>query len=383
MAQLINYDDIRPYSNDELQSVLQSLLSQQEFIRLVDNYFPAVNIKSLASRIGDFNDIDTFQRVVIAPVLEIFLRNVTSDISCSGIENYNSPAILMSNHRDIVMDPAILAFVMLKHFSITPEIAMGDNLLATKWIEDFVRLNKSIIVKRSISASQKAKAFMQLSSYIRYAVTQKHSSVWIAQREGRAKDSNDRTQESLVKMLALSGDKSFIDNVKELNITPLTISYEFDPCDYLKAKELYERKRNPQYTKAPGEDVFSMQTGIMGFKGRVHYAFSPSINSDLDDIASAFPSKKEQAVAVCELCDKRIHSAYKFFPINRYAYKLITRDNRFDGIDSGEELLNAEKYVEGQLSKIKSDNADFGELRDILLRMYANPLINNIAATEK
>ncbi len=184
-------------------------------------------------------------------------------------------------------------------------------------------------------------------------------------------------------MLALSGDKSFIDNVKELNITPLTISYEFDPCDYLKAKELYERKRNPQYTKAPGEDVFSMQTGIMGFKGRVHYAFSPSINSDLDDIASAFPSKKEQAVAVCELCDKRIHSAYKFFPINRYAYKLITGDNRFDGIDSGEELLNAEKYVEGQLSKIKSDNADFGELRDILLRMYANPLINNIAATEK
>lgn len=382
MIQSVNYDDIRPYDDSELQSVLRSLLSQQDFVELVDRYFPSVKIKELSSRIDDFRDVDTFQRVVIAPILEFFLKNVTSEITFSGAENFSSCSVFMSNHRDIVMDPSILAYVMLKNFSQTPEIAMGDNLLATKWIEDFVRVNKSIIVKRSLSASQKAKAFMQLSSYIRYAVTQKKVSVWIAQREGRAKDSDDRTQESLIKMMALSGSGSFLDNLKELNITPLTISYEYDPCDYLKAKELYERKRNPNYTKAPGEDVFSMQTGIMGYKGHVHYALSPSINNDLDAIADRYSNKKEQALAVCELCDKRIHSSYMLFPINRYAYKMVTGDDRFDGVDSQQQIAVAEKYLNDRLSKIDSENADINEIKALLLKMYANPVINYLSAVE-
>lgn len=382
MIQSVNYDDIRPYDDSELQSVLRSLLSQQDFVELVDRYFPSVKIKGLSSQIDNFRDVDTFQRVVIAPILELFLKNVTSEITFSGAENFSSCSVFMSNHRDIVMDPSILAYVMLKNFSQTPEIAMGDNLLATKWIEDFVRVNKSIIVKRSLSASQKAKAFMQLSSYIRYAVTQKKVSVWIAQREGRAKDSNDRTQESLIKMMALSGSGSFLDNLKELNITPLTISYEYDPCDYLKAKELYERKRNPHYTKAPGEDVFSMQTGIMGYKGHVHYALSPSISNGLDAIAGRYSNKKEQALAVCELCDKRIHSSYMLFAINRYAYKMVTGDDRFDGMDSQEQIAGAEKYLNGQLSKIDLENADTDELKALLLKMYANPVINYLSAVE-
>lgn len=382
MIQSVNYDDIRPYDDSELQSVLRSLLSQQDFVELVDRYFPSVKIKGLSSQIDNFRDVDTFQRVVIAPILELFLKNVTSEITFSGAENFSSCSVFMSNHRDIVMDPSILAYVMLKNFSQTPEIAMGDNLLATKWIEDFVRVNKSIIVKRSLSASQKAKAFMQLSSYIRYAVTQKKVSVWIAQREGRAKDSDDRTQESLIKMMALSGSGSFLDNLRELNITPLTISYEYDPCDYLKAKELYERKRNPHYTKAPGEDVFSMQTGIMGYKGHVHYALSPSINNGLDAIAGRYSNKKEQALAVCELCDKRIHSSYMLFAINRYAYKMVTGDDRFDGMDSQEQIAGAEKYLNGQLSKIDLENADTDELKALLLKMYANPVINYLSAVE-
>ena len=382
MTQTINYDDIRPYNNAELQTVLKSLLAQEDFVNLVDRYFPMANIKSLASKIEAFNDVDTFQQMVIAPILEMFLKKVTAEVSFSGGENYSSSAVFMSNHRDIVMDPSILAYVMLKNFSVTPEIAMGDNLLATRWIEDFVRINKSIIVQRSLPAAQKAKAFMQLSSYIRYAITDKKASVWIAQREGRAKDSNDRTQESLIKMMALSGKGSFLDNLKELNITPLTISYEYDPCDYLKAKELYERKRNPDYKKAPGEDVFSMQTGIMGYKGHVHYAISPSINDDIDAIASEFTSKKEQAAAICELCDKKIHSSYMLFPINRYAYKMVTGDARFDGVDSQEQISAAEKYLNGQLLKIDSKDADVEELRSLLLKMYANPVINYISATE-
>ena len=186
MTQTINYDDIRPYNNAELQTVLKSLLAQEDFVNLVDRYFPMANIKSLASKIEAFNDVDTFQQMVIAPILEMFLKKVTAEVSFSGGENYSSSAVFMSNHRDIVMDPSILAYVMLKNFGVTPEIAMGDNLLATRWIEDFVRINKSIIVKRSLPAAQKAKAFMQLSSYIRYAITDKKASVWIAQREGRA-----------------------------------------------------------------------------------------------------------------------------------------------------------------------------------------------------
>lgn len=379
----MNFDDIRPYSDGEMPEVLRSLLANDEFVRLITANFPSVDLDGLAAEAGQFASVTDFQRVAIYPVLSEFVGKVTASVTASGLDDVGIDAVVfMSNHRDIVMDPTLLAYNLLRYAGITCEIAIGDNLLASRWITDFVRLNKSFIVKRGLPQREMSKAFLQLSSYIRHAVTEKRVPVWIAQREGRAKDSNDRTQESLIKMFALSGTCSFIDNLKSLNICPLSISYEFDPCDYLKAVEFQHRRDNPAYKKAPGEDVFSMQTGIMGYKGRVHYAFTPSINGELDAIASAVTNKKEQAAAVCALCDTRIHAAYVIYPINRLAYELLTGDTRFASADTPEERAIAEKYLRGQLEKVDISERDDDFLWHKLLDMYANPLINHLAAME-
>jgi hypothetical protein len=221
-----------------------------------------------------------------------------------------------------------------------------------------------------------AKSFMQLSSYIRYAITEKRVSAWIAQREGRAKDSNDRTQESLIKMFALSGKADFIDNLKSLNLSPLAISYEFDPCDYLKAAEFQLKRDNADYKKSKADDLLSMQTGITGYKGRIHYAFTPCINPKLDEIAQNCANKKEQAAAVCAVIDVQIHSAYQLYAINRWAYEQLTGDTQYATVDGADERAMAEKYLRGQLTKINIPNKDEEFLWHKLLEMYANPFIN-------
>jgi hypothetical protein len=221
-----------------------------------------------------------------------------------------------------------------------------------------------------------AKSFMQLSSYIRYAITEKRVSAWIAQREGRAKDSNDRTQESLIKMFALSGKADFIDNLKSLNLSPLAISYEFDPCDYLKAAEFQLKRDNADYKKSKADDLLSMQTGITGYKGRIHYAFTPCINPKLDEIAQNCANKKGQAAAVCAVIDAQIHSAYQLYAINRWAYEQLTGDTQYATVDAPDERAMAEKYLRGQLTKINIPNKDEEFLWHKLLEMYANPFIN-------
>lgn len=381
---IMQFDDIRPYSDGEMWSVLRSLLADKDFVALMANYFPTVSLSALSEMEKSITSVTQFQKVVMKPLLEDLMSKASDGLTVSGVEFISAgSSLIMSNHRDIVMDPSLLALVMLRHKDITSEIAIGDNLLATKWIEDFVRLNKCFIVKRGLAPREMPRAFAQLSAYIRHAITEKGVNVWIAQREGRAKNSDDRTQESLIKMFALSGTADFISNLKELNITPLTISYEFDPCDYLKAAEMQRRRDCAEFKKLPGEDVFSMKTGIVGCKGRVHYAFSQSINEHLDEIAASGKPKKEQAADVCALCDRMIHSNYKIYPINLLAYTLYTGDRRFDGVDSKEDKQKAEAYLRDRLAKITLENKDEDFLWQRLLEMYANPLINHLKATEK
>ena len=315
--------------------------------------------------------------MVIRPILEALISTSATSLTVSGEEQISSiPSVFLSNHRDIVMDPSLLALSLMRVTGNTCEVAIGDNLLATEWIRTLVRLNRCFIVKRGLTPRDMAKSFMQLSSYIRYAVTDKKVNVWIAQREGRAKDSNDRTQESLIKMLALSGNADFIENLKSLNICPLSISYEFDPCDYLKAAEFQLKRDNADYKKTKADDLLSMQTGIMGWKGRVHYAFTESINTKLDEIAQSGMNKKDQAAAVCALCDHQIHAAYQLYPINRWAYEQLTGDTKYADVDTAEERAMAEKYLRGQLAKINIPNKDEEYLWHKLLEMYANPFIN-------
>lgn len=384
MEGIDGFNDIRPFSDEELSEKLTELLDAAEFTALVKQQFPLVDVDALRGATGSFGSVTAFQRAVILPLLEDFVKKTTTSVTASGIENLtDAPAIYMSNHRDIVMDPTLLQLVMLRHNHDTTEIAIGDNLLATDWIRNMVRVNKSFIVRRGLSARDMARVFSQLSAYIRFAVTEKHASVWIAQREGRAKDSDDRTQESIIKMFALSGKSDLVSNLKSLNISPLSISYEYDPCDYLKALEFQHRRDNPDYKKQANEDVFSMQTGMTGFKGRVHYTFTPSINADLEHIAATIPNRKEQAAAICELCDRRIHRSYVIYPINRVAYTLLTGDKHFSFADPEPARRKAKEYLDSRLDLITEPGADREFLRTKLLEMYANPLINHIAAKKE
>lgn len=371
------FEDIRPCNDDEIGKKLLELMQDEQFMHLMKNYFPMVDLTQIAQSGKGFSNLVEFQNVVIRPILESLISKAATSLTVSGEEQISSiPSVFLSNHRDIVMDPSLLALSLMRVTGNTCEVAIGDNLLATEWIRTLVRLNRCFIVKRGLTPRDMAKSFMQLSSYIRYAVTDKKVNVWIAQREGRAKDSNDRTQESLIKMLALSGNADFIENLKSLNICPLSISYEFDPCDYLKATEFQLKRDNADYKKTKADDVLSMQTGIMGWKGRVHYAFTESINLKLDEIAQSGMNKKDQAAAVCALCDHQIHAAYQLYPINRWAYEQLTGDTKYANVDTAEERATAEKYLRGQLAKINIPNKDEEYLWHKLLEMYANPFIN-------
>ncbi len=377
-----NFDDIRPFNDGEISSALGLLINEPEFLGLLAQVAPQVPADMIRQYAPTFKTLYDFQLAFIRPVGEDLISKLTDGFTTAMADAADRrPALLLSNHRDIVVDPLFINMALVRNGRQTCEIAIGDNLLIKKWIEVLVRLNRSFIVRRGLQPREMAQAFMQLSAYIRYAIAEKGVDAWIAQREGRAKDSNDRTQESLIKMLALSGKEDFISNLKALNISPVSLSYEFDPCDYLKAKEFQMRRDDAGFRKSKQDDLMSMQVGITGYKGRVNIEFSSSINVELDAIAASGLNKKEQAAAVCALCDKRIFTNYVIYPVNRWAFEQLTGDSRFAAVDSAEERGKAEKYLRSRLAKVEAEltNPDSDFLWKKLLEMYANPLINKIS----
>jgi hypothetical protein len=263
----------------------------------------------------------------------------------------------------------------------TVEIAIGDNLLIYPWIKRFVRVNKSFIVKRGLPMRQMLEASGCMSRYMHYTIAEKHQSIWIAQREGRAKDSNDRTQDSVLKMMAIGGKGDIVDRLKEMNISPLAISYEYDPCDYLKAAEFQLKRDVEGYKKTMQDDLVNMQTGILGYKGRVHFAITPSINAELDALDRSMP-KQELFASVSTLIDRRIHANYRMYPCNYIAHDILEQNSNFAANYTADERAAFENYLKGQLEKIKIDNPDVDFLRNAMLQMYANPLKNHLAAVQ-
>lgn len=272
-------------------------------------------------------------------------------------------AFFMTNHRDIVMDSAWLSFLLRCRYFIRPFIGIGNNLFAYKWIEWFVRFNRCFVVKRNAGAHAQLENAKQLSAYIRH-LREHGKSIWLAQREGRAKDSNDLTQASVLHMLTMSEGELF-ETIKMLNICPVSITYEYDPCDYLKAKEFQLKRDNPRWRKRAKDDVESMKTGIRGYKGRVVYRLTPSINPEIDAMLAAHPKYKEQPLHdqlqhVCDIIDRHIHQGYEIYP----------RGTEFD------------KYIESRVAKVDLPEKDETFLRERLYEMYNNPVINYNKAHE-
>lgn len=306
----------------------------------------------------------------VFPILKIWALRTTKGIRLEYLgerkqieRDIKHGAFFMTNHRDIILDAAWLSYRLRLRYFIRPFMGVGNNLFAKPWIEHLMRFMRCFVVKRGAGAHAQLENAKQLSAYIRMLRSQGHS-IWLAQREGRAKDSNDLTQASVLHMLTL-GDDDFFENVKALNICPVSITYEFDPCDYLKAAEMQLKRDNPKWRKSKRDDVKSMQTGIRGEKGRVVYRLTPSINPEIEALLADEPEWRtapihEQLQRVCDIIDRHIHQGYEIFD----------RGTEFDA------------YIESRLAMIDIPNKDEAFLRDKLYEMYNNPVINYKKAYE-
>jgi hypothetical protein len=378
----MNFDDIRCYNNDEIPAALERLSNEKQFMKVLSTVYPLLPKEAIKQRLTSFKTNIEFQKKMVYPFLKDIEANLTKGVELTGMENIDpsKPYLYISNHRDIILDSAFLCIQLIDKGIDTVEIAIGDNLLVFPWIEDLVRVNKSFIVKRGLSPRQVLESSQHLSAYMAYTINDKQQSIWLAQREGRAKDANDRTQESLLKMLNMGGKTTVAENLAALNICPLSISYEYDPCDYLKAKEFQQKRDNADYKKAPQDDLLNMQTGVMGYKGKVVYTIDGCINDKILSLGASINNKAELYSAVAQLIDKYIHTGYTIFNINKIAYDILDGKGRFDKDYTLIEKLDFERYLEKQTQKITLENRDDDFIMRKMLEMYANPLINQLEA---
>ena len=379
--QLSQYDEIRPYSPEELPAVLSELLEDPMFTAIVQNFFQGVPVEALKAKMLSCRNNLEFQKAFIYPLIKQLLAKNCTGLTFESALEPTKRYTYVSNHRDIVLDSALLSIVLIENgFEDTPEIAIGDNLLIYPWIKKLVRVNKSFIVQRSLSMREMLESSRRMSSYMHYAINEKQQSIWIAQREGRAKDSNDRTQESVLKMMAMGGEGTPTERLKSLNIAPLSISYEYDPCDYLKAQEFQQKRDNPDFKKSREDDLKNMQTGIFGYKGQVHYQVAPCINEWIDEM-SPLP-KGEFFSAVAQRMDADIFRNYRLYPGNYVAADLLESNTRFASHYTEEQKQQFEKYVQSRIALVELPNPDTAYLRERILEMYANPVLNQLSVQE-
>ncbi len=381
------FDEIRPYEPSEMKQAFNDLINDRQFSLLLKGFVPWLSkgvrngLLKLAF-IGVKTPLD-FQLRFMKPIVWHIIhkhtdgctfddKGLSSQLKAKS-QKLTARYTFLSNHRDIVLDSAFLDVLLYKHhYPTTVEIGIGDNLLIYPWIKRLVRMNKAFTVRRGLTAHEMMRSSQLMSRYIHYAVTQKRENIWIAQREGRAKDSDDRTQESVLKMLAMGGD------IAELNIVPLTISYEYDPCDYLKAQELLQKHNNPAFKKSKQDDLENMQTGIMGYKGRVHYCCARPVNTWIGEL-DGLP-KKEYYEELSQRIDRELHSHYTLYPCNYIALDELEGGSRFVDQYTQKDVDRFNSYLQGQLAKITIADKDDDFLRTTMLNMYANPLRNYQAA---
>ena len=378
------YNDICPIADKDFHNEMSILVQEPAFQQIVGMVLPNYKYSELKHVLLGLNSKHEFQMKIMKPYLDGLLAKTTSGLTSSGLENIDKdiPNLFITNHRDIVLDAAQLGYLLLSEGRKSCEIAIGNNLLIYDWINKIVRLNKAFIVKRNLGRIQTLQAAIQLSGYMHFAITQKKESIWLAQREGRCKDSNDRTQESLIKMLTYGArEKTIVEALKELNIAPIAISYEYDPNDYLKAKEFLMRDKNPNWKKSPEDDLISMQTGIQGFKGHVHYSISPCINDELDKIPADL-DKMLTVTRICHIIDHAIHENYKIFKTNYIAHDILFDNKEFADKYTPEEKEAFTKYLTDQINKtdIKLSEFDRYYMFNKMLQMYSNPLTNQLEA---
>lgn len=371
------FDAIRPFEPEELPEVFDRLLGNAQFAQVVAYVFKDVPFDMLAQKMRACKTNLEFQVAFCYPFIKGLLQKASlgCDMNVDAID-MEKRYTFVSNHRDIVLDSALLDVLLVDAgCKTTCEIAIGDNLLSLPWVKDLVRINKSFIVERSVSLRQMLLSSKRLSDYMHLVIAQKHDNVWIAQREGRAKDSNDRTQESIIKMMVMGGEGSLVERLKGLHIVPLAISYEYDPCDFLKAQEFQLKRDIADWKKGPMDDVVSMQTGIMGYKGHIHYEAAPCIDAWLDTLDPDMP-KADFFKAVATHIDEEVFRRYRLYPSNYVALDELEGTTAHADRYTAEQKAQFDGYIAQQMAKIQLPNKDEAFLRERLLTMYANPARN-------
>lgn len=377
------YDDIRPFEPNELQDVYKRMLSNEQFRQVLAYLYPGVPAEAIGQKMSQCKSNLEFQLAFCYGFLEKLMAKASTSLDMDVSEvDVTRRYTFVSNHRDIVLDSALLDKLLWDAgFKTTCEIAIGDNLLSLPWVKDLVRLNKSFIVQRSLSPREMLLASKKMAEYMHFVIKEKNDNIWIAQREGRAKDSDDRTQPAILKMMAMGGEGSQVERLMQLHIVPLAISYEYDPCDYLKAAEFQLKRDVEGWKKSAADDVNSMRTGIMGYKGRVHYHCAPCIDEFLENLSPDIPKTKVCDV-IAEHIDQQIFRNYRLYPSNYIALDTLNGDTAHAGEYTAEDKAAFEAYLQGQLNKIDIPNPDMAFLRERMLTMYANPARNFLAATK-
>ena len=396
-----DFDEIRPYETGEMRQAFGELLDDRQFNAVLKGFAPWLPkfLRKGLLRLA-FTGVETplqFQKRFMKPVVKYIIRKHTDGCTFNdsplqpppnrGGSNKTSPHLgglrgarytFLTNHRDIVLDSAFLDVLLIDNgYPTTVEIGIGDNLLIYPWIKRLVRMNKAFIVRRGLTPRAMLESSQLMSRYIHHAVTEKHENIWLAQREGRAKDSDDRTQEAVLKMLAMGANTQHPTPntaLNPLNIVPLTISYEYDPCDYLKAQEFQQKRDNPSFKKSRQDDLDNMRTGIFGYKGRVHYHCAAPINTWMDELKDL--PKNEFYAALAQRIDTELHRNYRLYPINYCAADLLSGKGEFIAHYTEKDRLNVEDYIAQQIAKITLPEKDVPFLRERILTMYANPLKN-------
>jgi hypothetical protein len=369
-----DFDEIRPYYDNEIPEIMVRLSADPVFNRVLRNYYgDETKIQEIKEDMLQIRNIEAFQIKFMVPFLENIIKSSTEGLTIGGLEylDKDQSYLFISNHRDIVLDSALLNVEMYKFGYKSTEIAMGSNLLIYQWIEDLSRVNRSFIVKRNIPVRQMLESSKLLSSYIRQTITNNGNSIWIAQREGRSKDGLDQTSPALLKMLNMSNKREFVRGFQELRVVPMSISYEIEPCGNEKVAELLKRQSDPDFHKTEKDDLLSMISGLKNQKGRIQIQFgTPISQSELNSLSTG-ENINDQLKCLADHIDNQIYKNYKLFPNNYIAYDLYYNCNKYIDQYTVEEQKS---FIELTHQRLKLVNEDREEAMQLWLKMYSTPI---------
>ena len=370
----MDFEDIRPYTNLEFKEAYYRLMDDRRFQEAIALCIPNYSIDQFRKDFTNFNTIEEVQRDFDKRFVDSFIAQSSKGVTLKGIENISDDDayLFIANHRDITFDPALLEYYFFIEHRKTSRIAVGDNLFTTPLLGEIARVNKMIKVKRNGTMREKLENSQKLAAYIQQSIFVENESVWIAQRDGRTKDGNDYTKHGLVKMLTLGNHDNLIDFLRRMKITPVTVSYEIEPCDKLKARES-AISEHTVYQKKPGEDFESIKQGIFGSKGRIALTIGVPIDQELDTIPENL-SNNDKLQYVCQFIDKQIYRNYVLFPNNYIAHDLLHQNDEYHEHYTEDEKTAFEQYLQMK-SRIEDVSED--KMRENLLKIYATPVDNH------